>query len=65
PSRGRRPGLGLTGSVAPWLAPPIMAVARAAAGHAAAPTMVLLTGWAAAWSAAVLGGYAWRRRHRA
>ncbi|MFG1915749.1 hypothetical protein [Micromonospora sp. NPDC048898] len=54
--------LGLSGSVAPWLAPPIMAAARATGGHATALTLLALSGWALAWSAAVVGGYLWRRR---
>ncbi|MFC3501417.1 hypothetical protein ACFOOK_10665 [Micromonospora krabiensis] len=57
--------LGLVGSVAPWLVPPIMATARATAGDAAAPTVMLLTVWAAAWSAVAVAGYLWRRRARA
>ncbi|MFF5053677.1 hypothetical protein ACFY1S_10915 [Micromonospora sp. NPDC000663] len=56
--------LGLNGSVAPWLAPPIMATARTAAGDAAALTLLGLSVWALAWSAAVVGGYLWRRRVR-
>ncbi|MFC4018290.1 hypothetical protein ACFOW4_10035 [Micromonospora sp. GCM10011542] len=54
--------LGLGGSVAPWLAPPIMATARTTAGDAAALTLLGLTAWALAWSAAGIGGYLWRRR---
>ncbi|MDG4761915.1 hypothetical protein [Micromonospora sp. WMMD710] len=53
--------LGLSGSVAPWLAPPIMATARTVAGDAAALTLLGLSVWALAWSAAVVGGYLWRR----
>jgi len=56
--------LGLSGSVAPWLAPPIMAAARTTAGDAAALTLIGLTVWALAWSAAAVGGYLWRRRAR-
>ncbi|MET8204108.1 hypothetical protein [Micromonospora taraxaci] len=56
--------LGLSGSVAPWLAPPIMAAARATGGDAAALSLLGLTMWALAWSAAVVGGYLWRRRAR-
>ncbi|WFF01530.1 hypothetical protein [Micromonospora sp. WMMD964] len=56
--------LGLSGSVVPWLAPPIMAAARATGGDAAALTLVGLSMWAVAWSAAVVGGYLWRRRAR-
>ncbi|MEU4339606.1 hypothetical protein AB0F59_34045 [Micromonospora lupini] len=54
--------LGLSGSVAPWLAPPIMATARTTAGDAAALTLLGLTLWGLAWSAAAVGGYLWRRR---
>ncbi|WP_433314194.1 hypothetical protein [Micromonospora chersina] len=57
--------LGLSGSVAPWLAPPVLPTARALAGPLAAPTGVLLTAWALAWAAVVLAGYAWGRRSRA
>ncbi|MEU7651150.1 hypothetical protein AB0C42_09535 [Micromonospora taraxaci] len=56
--------LGLSGSAAPWLAPPIMAAARATGGDAAALSLLALTMWALAWSAAVVGGYLWRRRAR-
>lgn len=56
--------LGLSGSVAPWLAPPVMATARAVAGDLTLPTGALLTAWAAAWSALALAGYSWRRRSR-
>ncbi|WP_410815046.1 hypothetical protein [Micromonospora sp. 067-2] len=56
--------LGLTGSVVPWLAPPIMATARTVAGDAAALTLLGLTAWAVAWSATAVGGYLWRRRAR-
>ncbi|MEU5782649.1 hypothetical protein [Micromonospora lupini] len=54
--------LGLSGSVAPWLAPPIMATARTTAGDAAALTLLGLTLWGLVWSAAAVGGYLWRRR---
>ncbi|MFG3559105.1 hypothetical protein ACGGAQ_32505 [Micromonospora sp. NPDC047557] len=54
--------LGLRGSVAPWLVPPIMATARTTAGDGAALTLLGLTLWASAWSAAVTAGYLWRRR---
>ncbi|MEO3776019.1 hypothetical protein ABGB16_03995 [Micromonospora sp. B11E3] len=57
--------LGLSGSVAPWLAPPVMPTARAAAAGPSAATVVLLSAWAVAWSAAALAGYDWRRRARA
>lgn len=54
--------LGLRGSIAPWLAPPIMATARTTAGDAAALTLLGLTAWALAWSVVVTAGYLWRRR---
>jgi hypothetical protein len=58
--------LGLSGSVAPWLAPPVMATARAATAVPLPPagTFVLLTAWAVLWSAAALAGYAALRRRR-
>jgi hypothetical protein len=59
--------LGLGGSVAPWLAPPLMATARAL-NQPSLPgggSFWQLGGWAAAWCAAVLAGYAWLRRRRA
>ncbi|MBF5031593.1 MULTISPECIES: hypothetical protein [unclassified Micromonospora] len=57
--------LGLSGSVVPWLAPPVMATARALTGPVAAGEGLLLTGWAALWAAVALTGYAWARRTRA
>ncbi|MBU2668624.1 hypothetical protein KOI35_34465 [Actinoplanes bogorensis] len=58
--------LGLQGSVAPWLVPPVMATARALSGRElpGAPALALLTGWAALWCAAALLGYAQLRRSR-
>lgn len=56
--------LGLSGSAVPWLAPPIMATARATSGALAAPTAALLTVWALAWSGVALTGYVWWRRSR-
>ncbi|AGZ39177.1 hypothetical protein [Actinoplanes friuliensis] len=58
--------LGLSGSIAPWLVPPVMATARALAGDTlpSGGTLWLLTGWALAWCAAVLTGYARLRRSR-
>lgn len=56
--------LGLSGSAVPWLAPPIMATARATAGALPATTAALLTVWAMAWSAVALAGYVWWRRSR-
>jgi hypothetical protein len=59
--------LGLGDSVAPWLAPPLMATARAATEIPLPEpgTFALLTAWAVAWSAAALAGYAALRRRRA
>ncbi|SCG66570.1 hypothetical protein [Micromonospora humi] len=57
--------LGLSGSLVPWLVPPVMATARAVTGPVAFGTGLLLTGWAALWSAVALTGYAWGRRTRA
>ncbi|QLQ37899.1 hypothetical protein [Micromonospora robiginosa] len=56
---------GLSGSLVPWLVPPLMATARAVTGPVASGTGLLLTGWAALWSAVALAGYAWVRRTRA
>ncbi|SCL40723.1 hypothetical protein GA0074692_5949 [Micromonospora pallida] len=55
---------GRSGSVLPWLVPPIMPTARATATGAAVSTGLLLTAWAVLWAGAVLAGYAWRRRLR-
>lgn len=57
--------LGLRGSPAPWLAPPIMATARALAGGLTVTAAVLLTGWMVGWSAVTVAGYGWLRRRRA
>ena len=57
--------LGLSGSVAPWVVPPVMATARALTGSVAAGAGLLLTGWAVVWTAVALTGYAWARRSRA
>ncbi|MGC4893900.1 hypothetical protein [Micromonospora sp. DT31] len=57
--------LGLSGSVAPWLAPPVMATARAVTGPVAVGAGLLLTGWAVLWTVVALTGYAWARRTRA
>ncbi|MBU8857145.1 MULTISPECIES: hypothetical protein [unclassified Micromonospora] len=57
--------LGLSGSVAPWVVPPVMATARAVTGPVAAGAGLLLTGWAVAWTAVALTGYGWARRTRA
>jgi hypothetical protein len=58
--------LGLRGSIAPWLVPPVMATARALNGDTlpSAATVGLLTGWAVLWCAVAFGGYAWLRRGR-
>lgn len=58
--------LGLSGSVAPWLAPPMMATARALNGDGvpSAGRLLLLTGWAVLWCGALLAGYGRLRRSR-
>ncbi|WP_433724839.1 hypothetical protein ACQP2Y_04455 [Actinoplanes sp. CA-051413] len=58
--------LGLSGSVAPWLVPPVMATARAlSADHLpAAGTFWLLAGWTTLWCAVAFGGYGRLRRSR-
>ena len=58
--------LGLTGSFAPWLVPPVMATARALNDAKAPPAgqLALLTGWAALWCATAFAGYGWLRRAR-
>ncbi|WP_245870652.1 hypothetical protein [Asanoa hainanensis] len=56
--------LGLDGSVAPWLAPPLMAVARHLAGRPDSASVVALTGQAALWAAVVGLVYARLRRTR-
>lgn len=58
--------LGLKGSWAPWLVPPVMATARALndPGTPPAGTLTLLIAWALAWSAAAFSGYAGLRRSR-
>lgn len=63
--------LGLRGSFAPWLVPPVMATARVLTDWddpsiGPAPGMlVLIAGWALLWCAVVLAGYARLRRSRA
>ncbi len=59
--------LGLSGSVASWLAPPVMATARALSQPAAPSASVLaqLAAWTAAWCLVALTGYAHLRRRRA
>jgi len=58
--------LGLSGSIAPWLAPPVMATARALTADKLPPgnTFLLLTGWAGLWCGAALAGYGRLRRSR-
>ncbi|WP_324291226.1 hypothetical protein [Paractinoplanes pyxinae] len=58
--------LGLQGSLAPWLVPPVMATARALNDVEPPPagTLALLTGWAVAWCAVAFGAYAGLRRSR-
>jgi hypothetical protein len=58
--------LGLKGSWAPWLVPPVMATARALNDPGIPPAGILirLIVWAALWTAATLTGYAALRRSR-
>jgi hypothetical protein len=58
---------GLSGSIAPWLVPPVMATARALNAHTlpGASRFVALTAWTAAWCAATLTAYARLRSRRA
>jgi hypothetical protein len=58
--------LGLSGSFAPWLVPPVMATARALNDPRVPPAaqLALLTGWATLWCAAAFAGYGWLRRAR-
>jgi hypothetical protein len=58
--------LGLSGSWAPWLVPPVMATARALndAGTPPAGTLTLLVAWAVLWAAVAFTGYAALRRSR-
>jgi hypothetical protein len=57
---------GLSGSIAPWLVPPLMATARALNQRTLPSTVTfwLLSGWAVLWCAVVLAGYALLRRRR-
>jgi hypothetical protein len=57
---------GLKSSIAPWLAPPLLATARALTANPGptAATAVTLTGHALLWSAVLLGFYGWLRRTR-
>jgi hypothetical protein len=56
--------LGLRGSFAPWLVPPVMATARQLNGDAVPPatTVLLLCVWALTWCAVALTGYSRLRR---
>ncbi|MFC7273599.1 hypothetical protein ACFQS1_06400 [Paractinoplanes rhizophilus] len=58
--------LGLSGSFAPWLVPPVMATARALNDPAVPPAgeLTLLVAWAALWCAVAYAGYGWLRRAR-
>lgn len=57
---------GLKSSIAPWLAPPLLATARALTANPGptAATAAVLTGHALTWSAVLLAGYGWLRRTR-
>ncbi|MFU8851093.1 hypothetical protein ACNAW0_08925 [Micromonospora sp. SL1-18] len=57
--------LGLSKSVVPWLAPPVMPAARALTGELTASTALFLSAWALVWAVVALAGYAWGRRTRA
>lgn len=58
--------LGLKGSIAPWLVPPVMAAARALTAQPlpSAGRFALITAWAVLWCAVALAGYLWVRRRR-
>jgi hypothetical protein len=58
--------LGLKGSWAPWLVPPVMATARALNDPGTPPvgTLTLLIAWAVLWTAVAFTGYATLRRSR-
>jgi hypothetical protein len=55
--------LGLAFSPVPWLAPPLMATARATNNGLTGVDLIRLTGWALAWAAVATAGY-WRLRLR-
>jgi hypothetical protein len=57
--------LGLRGSPAPWLAPPLISTAKMLSGNVSPATVLGYTFWALAWGAVVLAGYGWLRRSRA
>ncbi|MFC4065642.1 hypothetical protein [Actinoplanes subglobosus] len=58
--------MGLSGSIAPWVAPPLMATSRALSGRTApsAVDLTVLVAWTALWCTAVLALYARLRRDR-
>lgn len=56
--------LGLSSSFAPWLAPPLMATARALLTRPTPGEILLQTGHAIVWSGVLLAGYGWLRRTR-
>jgi len=56
--------LGVNGSPAPWLAPPVIATARSTVSIPQASMVVTVTAWAVLWSAVALVGYDRLRRHR-
>jgi hypothetical protein len=58
--------LGLSGSFAPWLVPPVMATARALNDASAPPaaTIAGLVVWAVLWCGVAFAGYGWLRRRR-
>ncbi|MGK5680750.1 hypothetical protein [Actinoplanes sp. URMC 104] len=58
--------LGLQGSFAPWLVPPVMATARALNDASAPPaaTVLVLVVWVVLWCGAAFTGYAHLRRTR-
>lgn len=57
--------VGLRQSPVPWLAPPMMAVSRAAHGLVNGPAEVGLTAWTLGWAAIATAGYVVLRRGRA
>jgi hypothetical protein len=57
--------LGIPGSPVPWLAPPLMGVARALTGRDVAAELLLpYTLWAVLWAVALFSVYGWLRRTR-
>jgi hypothetical protein len=58
--------LGIPGSPVPWLAPPLIGVARALTGREVAAELLLpYTLWAALWAIVMFSVYGWLRRTRA